>query len=71
MYTGITPSIEKRLQKHLSGKGSRYLRGRSPLKLVYREARIGRSSALKSEARIKSLTRIQKLELIHAHSHKP
>ena len=64
LYTGIARNVEKRLAEHLSGKGSRYLRGRSPLKLLYKETRLGRSSASRREAQIKNLTREQKLEMI-------
>ena len=64
LYTGIARDADKRLDEHRAGRGSRYLRGRAPLKMVYKEARFGRSSALKREAQIKSLTRKQKLELI-------
>ena len=64
LYTGIARNVDKRLQTHLSGRGSRYLRGKTPLKLIYKEVRFGRSSALKREAGIKNLTRTQKMELV-------
>lgn len=66
LYTGIARDVQKRLQTHRSGKGSRYLRGRSPYQLVHREVRYGLSSALKREAFIKSLTKKEKRELIGA-----
>ena len=62
-YTGIARNIQKRLTAHRSGKGSRYLRGRGPLKIVYRETISGQSSALKREASIKRLSRARKLAL--------
>lgn len=64
LYTGIALDISKRLAAHSSGKGSRCLRGRLPLKLVYQETHDGRSSALKREAQIKRLTRGEKEALI-------
>ena len=70
LYTGIARDVARRLLTHGSGKGSRYLRGRSPLRIVYRESLSGRSSALKREAQIKKFTRRQKLELIDE-NHKP
>jgi putative endonuclease len=70
LYTGIARDLAKRIETHVRGKGSRYLRGRSPYKVVYRESRFGLSSALKREAQIKKLTRLQKLELIRE-DHKP
>ena len=64
LYTGIARNVEARLRKHLSGKGSRYLRGRSPLKVLYKEARLGRASASRREAEIKNLTREEKMRLV-------
>jgi putative endonuclease len=64
LYTGIARDVQKRLSAHVSGKGSRYLRGRAPIELVYREPHLNRSSALKREAQIKKLTRAQKQRLI-------
>ncbi len=64
LYTGITNDLRKRLKTHASGKASRYTRSRLPVKVVYTEPRRSKSAALKREAAIKRLTRIQKLELI-------
>lgn len=64
LYTGITLDISKRIAAHSSGKGSRCLRGKLPVTLVYQEARSGRSSALKREAQIKRLSRREKEALI-------
>ena len=64
LYTGITLDVKRRIKTHHAGKGSRYLRGRLPAKLVYRESLPDRSSALKREARIKRMARREKLALI-------
>lgn len=64
LYTGIALNVAKRITVHSSGKGSRYLRGKFPLTLAYRETCPDRSSALKREAEIKRLTRAQKEALI-------
>ena len=64
LYTGITTDVEKRLEAHRSGKGAKYTRGRTPLELVYREVCESQSHALKRELEIKSLSRLQKEELI-------
>ena len=37
LYTGITDRLEHRLEAHRAGKGAKYTRGRSPLKLRYLE----------------------------------
>ena len=64
LYTGITTNVEKRFTAHSSGKGAKYTRGRSPLKLVFQEDCGDHSSALKREAEIKKLSREEKEKLI-------
>lgn len=63
LYCGITNDLEKRLAAHNAGEGAKYTRGRAPLSLVYQEACVDKSSALKREREIKSLTRAEKLLL--------
>lgn len=64
LYTGTTDDVERRLAVHQSGKGAKYTRGRGPLTVVYREACIDRSAALRREAAVKRMTRAEKLSLI-------
>lgn len=64
LYTGITTDVERRLKEHQNGVGAKYTRGRSPLRVVYREACPDKSSALRREYAIKQLPRAKKLELI-------
>jgi len=65
LYTGITTNVAKRLDEHnLSDKGAKYTKARRPVKLLYEESAIDRSSASKREYAIKKLTRIKKLQLI-------
>lgn len=66
LYTGWTPDLKQRLQAHRSGKGAKYTRGRSPLKLVYFETYENKSDALKREVEIKRYKRSEKLALILA-----
>ncbi len=63
-YTGITKNIEKRFKDHVSGKGSKYLRGRGPLDIVFKINAGSHSLALKYEIGIKKLSRNDKLKLI-------
>ena len=65
LYTGITIDVERRLEEHQSGKGAKYTRGRSPLKLVYCEGCKSKSAALLREMAVKKLSRAEKLELIN------
>jgi len=60
-YTGITNDLPRRLEAHGAGTASKYTRGRRPVRLV---CEIGswptRGAALKHEARMKGMTRLQK-----------
>ncbi len=64
LYTGIATDVARRLSEHRAGKGARYLRGRGPLKLVFKRAVGGRSAALRLESRIKKLPKEGKERLI-------
>lgn len=63
-YTGITNNIKKRLEMHISGNGSKYLRGRLPIKLIYKESLANRSQASKREIEIKKLNKREKQLII-------
>lgn len=63
-YTGITTDMERRWLQHSNNKGAKYFRGRSPVKVVYREEGFNRSTASIREAAIKKLSRKQKQQLI-------
>ena len=65
IYTGITNNLEERLKKHESGNGAKYLRGRLPIKLVYKENFINRSEATKREIYIKKMSKKEKKYLIN------
>lgn len=65
LYTGIAIDLEKRVGEHNSSElGAKYTRGRRPVKLVFSKEFQNRSAASKEEARIKKLSREEKLELI-------
>ncbi len=64
LYTGITNNLEARLKKHASGKGSKYVWANMPFKLVYTEEHSDKSSALKREIEVKSLTKEEKEKLV-------
>ncbi len=67
-YCGYTNDVEKRIEKHKSGKGAKYTRSRLPLELVFVEKFDNKSDALKRECEIKKLTRIQKEKLVKDYS---
>jgi putative endonuclease len=63
---GITTDIEKRLGAHRSGRGAKFLRGRGPLKLVFRRELGEHGLALRVERRLKRLPKPQKEALVRA-----
>ena len=67
-YTGITNDLPKRIAQHNDGKGARYTRTRTPIKVVYDEPAIDRSQASKRECEIKAMSRNQKIALISTRS---
>lgn len=65
LYTGITTDLKRRVVEHNgSSLGAKYTSGRRPVVLVHSKKFKNRSNASKEEARIKSLSREEKLELI-------
>ena len=64
LYTGSTNDIENRISAHNAGAGSKYTRSRLPVDLKYYEECSSKSTALKREAAIKKLSRIEKIKLI-------
>lgn len=51
-YTGYTTDVDKRLETHNLGKGTKYTRSRRPCKLVYVRACESKSKALKLEIKL-------------------
>ena len=64
LYCGWTTDLEHRVRVHNSGRGAKYTRRRTPVKLVYFEEFEDRKEALSREWHLKRLTREQKLALI-------
>ena len=64
IYTGITTDVARRFKEHKAGTASRYTRARHARKIIYTEKLRTRNKALKREARIKQMSRTNKLKLI-------
>ena len=66
LYTGITTDVGRRFNEHQSSssKSAKYLRGKGPLTLVFKEEIGNRSEASIAEARVKKLSRTEKDSLI-------
>ena len=64
LYTGCTNDLPRRVAAHNAGKGARYTRSRGPVEVVWSVRVKDRSSALSREARVKQLSRAEKLVLV-------
>ena len=68
LYTGISTDVDRRFAQHQrqGATGSKYLKGRGPLILVFQK-RLGiKSLALKVERRVKKMSKGRKERLIGA-----
>lgn len=66
-YTGYTNNLENRIKLHNKGDGAKYLKGKSPITLVYSKEYVYFKNALNAERRIKTLTRKRKEALIEVY----
>ncbi len=66
LYTGISTDVDRRFAQHqgAGNAGSRYLKGRGPLNLVFQENLGSKSLALKVECRVKRMPKARKEKLI-------
>ena len=64
LYCGWTTDPERRLSQHQAGTASRYTKRRRPVEYALVIPAADRSAALREEARIKKLSRAQKLALV-------
>jgi putative endonuclease len=65
LYTGVTSDLMRRVVEHNSSKlGAKYTKARRPVELIYSKDFEDRSKAQIEEARIKKLTRLEKLKII-------
>ena len=64
-YTGWTNHLEKRLKEHNEGKGAKYTKARTPVKLLYYEEFDSKEEAMKREYAIKQMKRKEKEKMIN------
>jgi len=64
LYTGCTNDLDRRVAAHNAGKGARYTRSRGPVTVVWSVRVKDKSAALSREARVKQLSRAEKLRLL-------
>ncbi|MBU7594107.1 MULTISPECIES: GIY-YIG nuclease family protein [Metabacillus] len=63
-YAGYTVNLERRIHNHNTGKGAKYTRGRTPVKLLYSEKFESKSEALKMEIKFKKFSKKRKQSYI-------
>ncbi len=63
-YTGWSTDPERRCQQHNRGRGAKYTRSRLPVRLAYVEKTPDRASAMRREAQIKKMSRLEKGKLV-------
>ena len=67
IYTGIAKDVDKRLEQHSKGIGSKYVRARLPISLQWSSEDMDLSQALKMEHQIKSWSKDKKEQWINAY----
>lgn len=60
-YTGVTNNLDKRMNDHAKGKGSKYVYSKGFKRLISSSKCKDKSVACKAEYQIKQLSRIEKL----------
>ncbi|MGP8125151.1 MAG: GIY-YIG nuclease family protein [Nitrososphaerales archaeon] len=63
LYTGYSTDVDRRVRQHNTGRGARYTRSRTPVKLTFKEEFRSRGQALRREFQIKKMRRNSKLLL--------
>ena len=63
LYTGWTNNPEERFKAHKNGTGAKYTKAFKAVEMVYLEELPNKSEAMKREAVIKKLSKVQKEEL--------
>jgi putative endonuclease len=64
LYCGWTTDVQRRLRQHQAGAASRYTGTRRPVQVAWSMPMPSRSAAMREEARIKRLSRREKLRLV-------
>jgi putative endonuclease len=67
LYTGVSSNPKRREWQHNNSKrGAKSLRGKTPVKIIYSEAYLSKSKALRREREIKGWRREKKQKLINS-----
>jgi putative endonuclease len=66
LYTGITTDVERRFKAHQENNGAKYLKGRGPLVLAFKEKIGGKRRAFQVEHAVKRWPKSKKEQLVRA-----
>ncbi len=66
LYTGITTDVARRFKAHQDNAGAKYLKGRGPLMLVFKERIGGKRLAFQVERAVKRWPKFKKEQLVRA-----
>jgi putative endonuclease len=64
LYAGVSNDVAARVAAHQNGRGARYTRARRPVALEWRSPALDKRAAHRLEARVKRLSRTEKLAII-------
>lgn len=64
LYCGVTNNLEKRLETHRAGEGSKYVRAHLPFTLAAVSGEMSKSEAMRLEYFVKLADRGQKIRLV-------
>ena len=66
LYTGVTNNLQRRMQEHRSGKGSKFTSRYKITKLAYYECGKDARAAIQREKQIKAGSRKKKIDLVNS-----
>ena len=67
LYTGVTNDVDKRMDVHRSGKGSKYVARKGFKRLLHVISAVDKVDAMKMEYRVKQMARNEKVTFFVKH----
>lgn len=64
LYTGVATDVERRVAQHNRGAGAKYLRGRTPARVIAQRGPMERGDALRLELEVKRTARPRKQRVL-------
>jgi len=65
LYTGFTSDLKQRIKDHNQGRGSKYVRSKLPVRLIYSEEFKSKTKALERERQIKGWKHCKKVGILN------